>query len=148
MNGAVSYAGNVVNLSREATQALSNELRTAMSPRQCGSTQVALMSMAVTVVQQLGDEVEALRRQQEIVADVSWVVGYHWRVVDEPVRMEVMDAIDGSRGLMAKCVEWAKEFDHVWEAKDVDKREDYIVEVDHFASSKFKALVAEIRLGA
>lgn len=139
---------DTVNLTRECVQALINELR-CMRPAANAEKQVqldALVKLSTTAVWQLGNEVEALRRQQEIIADISWAVGYHWRPLDEALKGQVMDAVEGSRGLMERCTDWAKEFDAIWEAKDKDKREDYISDVEIFAAEKFRALVAEVRL--
>lgn len=139
---------NIVNLSRESVQALRGEL-VATSKLRAPEKQEQidqLGQLAVNAVWQLGQEVEALRRQQEIIADIGWTVGYNWQPIDEKLRGQIMDAVEGSRGLMEKCTDWAKEFDAIWEAKDKDKREDYISEVDEFATEKFRGLVAEVRL--
>ncbi len=99
-------------------------------------------------VDALENERDALLRQQEIISDISYTGGYSWHSVSEDVREALMDELNGSRGLHEKFVEWAKEFDALWEAlpEDDDRRQNYIAEVDNFAQAKFDGLVATVRL--
>lgn len=92
---------------------------------------------------------DTLYRQQEILCDITWQCSSMWRDVTEPVRSDLMDYLNGSRCLTDKMVEWAGEFDAWWEAlpEDNPRREDYYVEIEQFAERKFKALLAEVRLG-
>lgn len=97
----------------------------------------------------LVERVDALTRQQEIIADIGFSMGHHWHSVSEKVRGGLMDHLEGSRGLMEKAVEWAVEFDTWWEAlpEEDDRRQNYISEVEEFAGKKMKTLIAEFRLG-
>lgn len=97
----------------------------------------------------LAAERDKLNREQEIIADIGFHVGYKWRGLSEDVRNQIMDAIEGSRGLVEHIIRWAGEFDVFWEAlpENDERRENYISEVDDFANEKFSAMVAEIRLG-
>ena len=92
---------------------------------------------------------DALARQQEIIADIGFNAGYHWHSVSEEARGDLIDHLDGSRGLMEKIIDWAREFDAFWEAlpENDGRRENYISEVDEFAEQKLKTMIAEIRLG-
>lgn len=102
------------------------------------------------VVRELTAERDKLKREQEVLADIGFHVGHRWRELSVEVRSQIMDATEGSRGLVDNMIRWAGEFDVFWEAlpEDDDRRENYISEVDDFANEKFSAMVAEIRLGA
>lgn len=91
---------------------------------------------------------ERLERMQEIIADIAFVGGSYWNRLDTEVASRISDATEGSRGMMRRFVEWAGEFDAMWEALDEDdeRRENYIGEVDDFAHMKINAMVAEIQL--
>lgn len=94
--------------------------------------------------------INAIERQQEIIADISFAGGSYWERLNEDARTRILDQIEGSRGLMQRFVAWAVEFDAAWEALDPgadrDKLDNYIGEVDDFAHQKMNALVAECRL--
>jgi hypothetical protein len=85
-------------------------------------------------------------RMREIIADISFYVGHRWHGLTETVREYIMDDVNGSRGLMERAVDWAEEFDRFWEAlpEDDERRENYISEVDEFASSKFDELYLRV----
>jgi hypothetical protein len=92
------------------------------------------------------DREKALKRQQEIIADIGFEVGHIWRPLDIELCQAIMDKHEGSRGLMELVVDWAKEFDVFWEAlpEDDERRDNYISEVSNFAVEKFNALVKEV----
>lgn len=94
-------------------------------------------------------ERDALLRQQEILADISWNLSTLFQSLGVPTRTALMDALEGSRGMVGKAIEWAAEFDAFWEALPVgdSRREDYYSEIDEFTDTKFKTLIAETRLG-
>lgn len=94
-------------------------------------------------------ERDKLSREREIIADIGFSVGYKWRDLSEEVREQIVEAIEGSRGMVDNIVRWASEFDVFWEALPEfdDRRQDYISKIEDFANEKFSAMVAEIRLG-
>jgi hypothetical protein len=99
-------------------------------------------------IPKLTAECDALKRQQEILAFIAFEVGYRWHSVGDVAHDEIMNALEGSVGMMQKAVEWAKEFDAFWEARpdDDERKQDFIGEVSEFAGGKFDAMVAQIRL--
>jgi hypothetical protein len=77
-------------------------------------------------------------------------VGFLWNQLGIEARTAVMDMVDGSPGLDEKIVEWAIEFDEVWEARgkilNNDQVGDFMDQITNFTDAKIKALVAEARL--
>lgn len=104
------------------------------------------LCMTTIALGDVRDRELALKRQQEIIADISFHVGHRWHGLHEHVRQYIMDDVNGSRGLMERAVDWAEEFDRFWEAlpEDDSRREDYISEVDEFASKKFDELYLRV----
>lgn len=96
----------------------------------------------------MNTEAERLERQQEIIADIAFNGGMYWQRLGSETANQVSEAIEGSRGLMQKFVQWAGEFDAFWEGLDDndDRRQNYITEIDDFAIGKINAMIAEIRL--
>ncbi|MGN8188699.1 hypothetical protein ACTJLD_22185 [Burkholderia sp. 22088] len=82
---------------------------------------------------------EALERQQEILADIAFEAGNRWARADSRACGKVIDALNGSRGLMEEFIDWANEFDMLWEAGELDQ-EDYIGELCRFADRKLTEL--------
>jgi hypothetical protein len=104
------------------------------------------LCMTTIALGDVRDRELALKRQQEIIADISFYVGHRWASLTDTVREYIMDDVNGSRGLMDRAVDWAVEFDAFWEAlpEDDERRENYIGEVDEFASSKFDELYLRV----
>ncbi|RQZ70139.1 hypothetical protein [Burkholderia sp. Bp9004] len=82
---------------------------------------------------------EALERQQEILADIAFEAGNRWARTDSTLCGKVIDALNGSRGLIEEFIDWANEFDLLWEAGELDP-EDYIGELCRFADRKLTEL--------
>lgn len=93
-------------------------------------------------------ERDNLSRQQEILSDIAFNCGLAWNDCGEGICAAIMEELQGSRGLMDKFKEWAREFDSWWESleQDAPQRENYIEVIDTFSSDKFNALVATVRL--
>lgn len=93
-------------------------------------------------------EREALQRQREILADIAFTSGHKWMQYDETIRDALMEDLEGSRGLKDKFVEWAIEFDKLWEGLDSTdpRRENYIIEIDDFTLDKLNGLIVMTRL--
>ena len=86
-----------------------------------------------------------LERQQEILFDISMEVGIKFQQLSVGLRENLMDSMNGSRGLFDYVRGWVTEFDTIWEAKPEDDREDYIFHVTEFAHTKFEEIVARAR---
>jgi hypothetical protein len=82
----------------------------------------------------------ALTRQQEILFDLSMNLGRKWADMNGEQCGNIIDMVQGSRGLFDLMAEWTKEFDAKWEALPVDSelREDYIGEIDEFFLKKWE----------
>jgi len=90
----------------------------------------------------MGKKRKALARQQEILADIAFNVGHKWAQTGREVTDRILNSLEGSRGLSARMIEWAVEFDTAWEAGEVDL-ENYIGEIDEFSDAKFAELVRD-----
>lgn len=90
------------------------------------------------------DPTAALLRKQEIIADIGFEVGYAWATTSDEICSQLIDDLEGSRGLMQKVIEWANEFDLFWEglADNDPRRENYIPEICQFSIDKFTKMVA------
>ena len=99
-------------------------------------------------MRQVQTKLDAYKRREEILSDVSFNAGYAWNSISNPVRIQVMDELQGSRGLHELFIKWAHEFDAYWEALDHrdPRKEDYFTEIDTFVSEKMNVLIVQIRL--
>lgn len=99
-------------------------------------------------VDELHAQIEGYQRREEILTDIAFNCGIHWSRINAKLGGELMDHLDGSRGLHERFVQWAREFDAWWEALDEedDRRENYLIEIDRFAKQKFDAMVVEAKL--
>lgn len=85
-----------------------------------------------------------LERQQELIAFISFEIGYRWAALGDDVASKMMDSVEGSVGMLQRAVEWAGEFDVIWESLPAndDRRQDFIAQVSDFAGDKFDRLVS------
>ena len=96
------------------------------------------------------DDLERFERIQPYIARMGMSVGFVWSQWDTEARAAIMDMVDGSPGLDAKIVEWAEEFDEMWEArgKILNNNEvgDFPEQIANFVDAKIKSLMVEARL--
>lgn len=90
-------------------------------------------------------ERDALRRQQEILIDLGFGLGNHWAQMDTKLTSDLMDMVEGSRGLADRVKAWAVEFDKDWEARPEDQKQDYLIDIDKFGDDKLDALLEELK---
>ncbi len=85
---------------------------------------------------------------QEVMFDVAFATGQYWARLDSKIADELMDAMDGSRGLFQHCLKWANEFHSMWTANlpDEEPEQDYLIAIDDFTFSKINVLIASTRL--
>lgn len=95
----------------------------------------------LTTAQQLN---QALR-MHELIADLGFNLGNVWRPQLLEACQKVLDHVGGSRGLMERVVQWAREFDTDWEARGEADQENYIEDIDTFFAEKWQALKAEAK---
>ena len=104
------------------------------------------MSSLTDLTNDLNSERNALRRQREILFDISFAVGSYWGRLDTNIAGQILDKIGGSRELRDLVYEWTEEFDAAWEMRDDALQCNYIGEIDDFAIAKVNVLVTTIRL--
>ena len=91
---------------------------------------------------------DALLRQQEILHDISFELGFRWAGMSVDVQERILDHVGGSRELSDMAASWAEEFDKWWE-KNVDDQcrvmnADYIDAIDDFATRKVDELIKAV----
>lgn len=98
-------------------------------------------------------EIERHERVAPIIARMGQSVGFAWYQLSSEARSSIMEMVDGSFGLDERVVDWAEEFDRVWEEREaiikstaLPDGDDYPERLAEFVDGKFKALLAEARL--
>lgn len=96
---------------------------------------------------------ETYARRQTYIAYMGRAVGYVWDQLSVEARAAIMELVNGGAGLDEKIVEWAAEFDDIWEARGaIVKAEnlpggsDFPEQIAKFVDTKNKTLIAEARL--
>lgn len=85
-----------------------------------------------------------LQSMQEVIFDLSFEFGYRYNALTDQQASDLMDMLNGSRGLKDKIVAWAAEFDDDWSKRPEDEREEYLGDVDEFAKKKWGELLGEL----
>lgn len=84
------------------------------------------------------------QRRQEILFDVAMELGRSYALLSESVRSQLMDQLNGSRGLFDLVVQWVEEFDREWETSENDPERQYLESVDEFTHAKLVELVSTL----
>lgn len=99
------------------------------------------------------DELERLRRVQTYIARGGQCVGFVWNQWSTEARAAIMEKVDGSFGLDDLIVEWAEEFDRMWEERQaivhntmLPGGDDFPDQILNFFNGKIHALMAQARL--
>lgn len=87
--------------------------------------------------------IEKYRRLQEIIFDISFNLGCDWKALDVDFRGQIMNRVNGSRGLSDLVQQWADEFDTVWETRLSNDEHDYIEDIGNFTYEKLGQLCGE-----
>lgn len=78
----------------------------------------------------------------EAIFDIAFNFGHRLHSFDKCD--DLMEMLEGSRGLKDRVVAWAQEFDTAWRARAEGKREEYLGEIDAFTDKKWRGLLAEL----
>jgi hypothetical protein len=86
------------------------------------------------------EAVAVLTRRAEILFNLSFHLGGKWRSLDSLETSNIMDVLDGSRGLFDHVEGWTAQFDQEWEARAEEDKEDFLNDVDVFCDKQFEEL--------
>lgn len=96
---------------------------------------------------------ETYARRQTYIARMGRAVGFVWNQLSVEARAAISELLDGAPGLDEKTVEWAVEFDEMWEQRgaiikpeDLPDGSDFVEQIANFTDTKIKTLIAEARL--
>ena len=79
----------------------------------------------------------------EVLFDISFNVGNKYHELTGQQASDLMDMLNGSRGLMERIKDWTLEFQDAWDER-TDEKEDYLSDIDAFADKKWDELKAEL----
>ncbi|KGX17692.1 hypothetical protein [Burkholderia pseudomallei] len=111
----------------------------------CEFDRTPQMQEHAAYIKQAVNEYPELLRKQEIIFDLSFTLGNRWNTFSDQLMGDIMDHVDGSRGVCDLVKQWVDEFDADWESRSEDEQQNYLVDVDEFANRKIAELIDSVK---